>query len=104
MTKELKVNVIGLGLSLAIALCTVASSYGICKTQIEHNAQQIESVKVENEKQLIQVRTEINQKIESQDARISEQSVILQSINNNLASMNTKVDLLVQGKINTKSN
>ena len=96
MTKEARIS---LGLTLSITLCGVASSYGFCKAQIDHNTAAIQKVEETTEKGLSQIQEETNRRFEQQDKRIAEQSVILQSINNNLASMNTKMDLIMEGKL-----
>lgn len=101
MTKEARLSI---GLTLAVTLCGVGTSYGVVKTQTEHNKQEIESVRAENEKIIAAFKSECDKRFDSQDRRINEQSVILQSINNSVTSMNTKIDLIVEGKLKMGKN
>lgn len=76
---------------LLVLLIPVASSLvtiGICKNQIDNNTQNIAELKVYHDNDIKDVNT-----------RVDQSNIILQSINNNLAELNTKVSLLIDGKI-----
>ena len=76
---------------LLVLLIPVASSLvtiGICKNQIDNNTQNIAELKMYHDNDIKDV-----------NSRVDQSNIILQSINNNLAELNTKVSLLIDGKI-----
>lgn len=81
MKKELAITVI-------IAIASASASFGVCQNQITTNKDSIEKLELTHQKDVDALR-----------CQQQNQDVLLQSINNNLASLNTKVDLLVNGKL-----
>lgn len=77
-----------LALTLGIALCSAALSFGICKNQIDTNKSNIERLEVTHKADIVEVREHQNQS-----------DILLQSINTQLASLNTKMDLILEGKL-----
>lgn len=75
-------------LVLLIPVATSLVTIGICKNQIDNNTQNIAELKVYHDNDIKDVNT-----------RVDQSNIILQSINNNLAELNTKVSLLIDGKI-----
>ena len=75
-------------LSLCIALCGCALTFGVCKNQIDNNKENITKLELTHEKD-----------IDSLKEQQKQTDALLQSMNNNLASINTKLDLLVEGKL-----
>lgn len=87
MEVEKKVNY-GLILTAIITVAGWGVTFGICKNQIEQNAKDITRI----EKIHAADVEKINTKQDGTD-------VLLQSINTNLVELNTKVSLLLNGKI-----
>lgn len=75
-------------LSLCIAIAGCALTFGVCKNQIDNNKENINKLELTHEKD-----------VESLSKRQNNTDALLQSINNNLAELNTKMDLLVAGKL-----
>lgn len=80
-------------LVLIVPVVSCCITFGICKNQLDNNTKQIENIKIYHDNDI----KEINN-------RVDQNNIILQSINNNLAELNTKVSLLIDGKINIKDN
>lgn len=75
-------------ISIGITLIGWAVMFGICKNKIDNNEKAIQDLKKDIDKDISQINVKQNQT-----------DTILQSINNLLASVNSKVDLLIDGKI-----
>lgn len=88
MDKEFRRNIF---LVCLIPLLSCCVTFGICKQQIDTNTRDITILSDKHDKDITEMRNQIDQS-----------NVILQSINNNLAELNTKVNLLIEGKITTK--
>lgn len=88
MDKEFRRSLLLVCLIPVLSCCV---TFGICKEQINTNTRDIAVLSEKHDKDIAEMRTQIDQS-----------NVILQSINNNLAELNTKVNLLIEGKINTK--
>lgn len=71
----------GIILTIGVTIVGWAVTLGICKNKIDNNERDIQEIKNR------QVQTD----------------AILQSINTSLASLNAKVDLLINGKIKEKA-
>lgn len=83
MKKELVITIV-------IAVASAGMSFGVCQNQISNNTQDIERLELTHQKD-----------VDAINSRQNQTDTLLQSINNNLASLNTKMDLLVEGKINS---
>lgn len=75
-------------LTIVITLCGCALTFGVVQNKVENNTKNIERLELTHEKDV----TGIKEQQKQTDA-------LLQSMNNNLASINTKLDLLVEGKL-----
>lgn len=75
-------------LILLIPVLSACVTIGICKNQLDNNTQQIAELKSYHDADIKDVNNKVDQN-----------NIILQSINNNLAELNTKVSLLIDGKI-----
>lgn len=74
-------------ISIGISLGGVLVMFGVFKNKIEQNEKAIEEIKKDFSKDIQTITSKQNQT-----------DTILQSINNLLASVNSKVDLLIDGK------
>lgn len=75
-------------LTLCITLCGCALTFGITQNKVENNTKQIDKLELTHEKDIDALKEQQKQT-----------DALLQSMNNNLASINTKLDLLVEGKL-----
>lgn len=75
--------------SIAIPLITCGVTLGICKNKIEQNEKEIKELK----------KTHIND-IQGVIEKQNNTDELLQAINNQLVELNTKMSLLLKGKIN----
>lgn len=75
-------------LILLIPVLSAFISIGVCKNQLDNNTHQIAELKEYHDADIKDVNNKVDQN-----------NIILQSINNNLAELNTKVSLLIDGKI-----
>lgn len=76
-------------ISIAIPLISCGVTLGICKNKIEQNEKEIKELKLEHSKD-IQIVLEKQQNTDE----------LLQRINEQLIELNTKMSLLLRGKIN----
>lgn len=87
MEVEKKVNY-GLILTIILTVAGWGVTFGVCKNQIEQNAKDIARIEKLHTADVEKITT----KQDGTDA-------LLQSINTNLVELNTKVSLLLNGKI-----
>lgn len=85
MDKEFKNSLL---IALLIPTLSGCITLGICKNQLDSNTIAIEKLKSYHDADIKEVNN-----------RVDQNNIILQSINNNLAELNTKVSLLIDGKI-----
>lgn len=87
MEVEKKVNY-GLILTIILTVAGWGVTFGVCKNQIEQNAKDIARIEKLHTADVEKITTK-------QDGT----DLLLQSINTNLVELNTKVSLLLNGKI-----
>lgn len=87
MTNETKTNY-ALIFTILVTLAGWGVTFGVCKNQIETNGRDIQRVEKQHE-------NDINKLSTRQDSTDS----LLQSINTQLVELNTKMTLLLNGKI-----
>ena len=99
MTKD---TIITFGISLGITIAGFASTFGIVKNKVDNNTnliiQEIAERK-ESDSQLVSIHEKGYTELKN-DAK--QNAVVIQSINNTLASINTKLDLIYEGKVKIK--
>lgn len=86
-------------LSLCIAIAGCALTFGVCKNQIDNNKKNIEKLELTHKEDIAKIELTHEKDISAVNSRQNNQDALLQSINNNLAELNTKMDLLVAGKL-----
>ena len=74
--------------TIGVNLVSWGVMLGVYKTKITNNEHEIKELKEETDRRL-----------EALSERQNKTDTILQSINNNLTELNTKMDLLVKGKL-----
>lgn len=84
-------TIVGIVITLIITVAGWAFTFGICKNKIDQNNTNI--VKLENKH-----KDDFNLIIQKQNNT----DVLLQSINTQLTELNTKMSLLLRGKINVE--
>lgn len=77
-------------LTFGITLAGCCVTFGICKNKIDQNQKDIEALKTQH-------KDDINLLLQKQGAS----DLLLQDISKQLTELNTKVSLLIKGKINT---
>lgn len=86
-------------IAVAIPVLSCAVAFGVAKNQIDNNSKEINRVEIQCksdlEKMMMQHEKDFNQLKDNQ----KQNDALLQSINNNLAELNAKVSLLLDGKI-----
>lgn len=80
-------------LTILIAVMPACVGYGVLQAQVRNNTIAIEKVEQSTQKA-----------IDDLSERQNKSDVLLNSINNNLASLNTKMDLLLSGKLKQGDN
>lgn len=75
---------------------------GICKNKIEQHSKDIEALKVEHEKDIEKMEAVHNEDVKDINKRQNNTDQLLQSINSQLVELNTKMSLLIKGKINVE--
>lgn len=105
----MSIEVIALLITVFITVVGWAVMFGVCKQKIQNNTEEIEevkksidSVKATHVNDLATLKADFQKDIDEIKADSKEQSVILQSINNNLAAMNNNFDLLLNGHLKIK--
>lgn len=94
----MSIEVVALLVTVFIAVVGWATVFGVCKQKIENNADEIKEVK----ESLERIQKDLQKDIDEVKADSKEQSVILQSINNNLAALNSNFNLLINGQLKIK--
>lgn len=79
-------------ISTGVTLLGWAVCFGVMKNKIDSNEKAIADLKADHKKDIEAIHTKQNQT-----------DVILQSINTQLASLNTKVDMILKGQVQVKS-
>lgn len=77
-----------LALTIIIAICSAGVAFGVCQNQISNNKENIARMETIHQKD-----------VEDLTNKQDRTDILLNSINQNLASLNTKMDLLVSGKL-----
>lgn len=78
----------GLILSLTITIAGYGVTFGVCQNKID-----------QNEKDIVRIERQLESDTEKLSKRQDNTDVLLQSINSQLIELNTKMSLLLNGKI-----
>ena len=88
--------------SAGITISGIAFNYGITNQKVCQNEKSIQS-EISNRKEADAQILSIHEKDKTEIKETQNQyAIVIQSINNSLASINTKLDLLFSGKIKTE--
>ena len=95
-------EVIAILVTVAIAVVGWVFMFGSCKQKIDSNSKEIADVKAECAKEIAELKADMQKDIDEIKKDAKEQSVILQSINNNITDLNTQFRLFLSGQLKIK--
>lgn len=93
---ELDLNLI---ISIVTPLVGCGVIFGICKNKIEQNEKEIKELKEKHTEDIKELREDHSKDIQSVLEKQQNTDCLLQEINKQLIELNTKMSLLLKGKI-----
>ena len=95
-------SILTIGITIASSLAIVSFGYGILNNKVQNNENNLKQFQKESKERDAQILATHEKDIKEIHEAQSQNNTIIQSINNSLASINTKLDLLFAGKIKTE--
>mgnify|MGYP003292487491 CR=1 FL=1 len=94
--------VVGIVLTIVVTVAGWGVTFGVCKNQINENAKDIEEVKRQHLADMKELKDQQKSDVAMLIQKQTNTDNLLQTITNQLVELNTKVSLLIKGKIVTE--
>lgn len=95
-------SIVGIVITLVVTVAGWGVTFGVCKNKIDENTKDIETERNQREKALDELKAQQRNDVAMLIQKQTNTDNLLQTINSQLVELNTKMSLLLKGKILTE--
>lgn len=95
-------SIVGIVITLVVTVAGWGVTFGVCKNKIEENSKDIAEEKAQRTKEIDDLKSQQKNDVAMLIQKQNNTDNLLQNITNQLVELNTKMSLLLKGKIITE--
>ncbi len=95
-------SIVGIVITLVVTVAGWGVTFGVCKNKIEENTKDISEEKTQRAKDIDDLKRQQKSDVQMLIQKQTTTDQLLQNITNQLVELNTKMSLLLKGKIITE--